>query len=788
MNPTYHPDDDRPGLTVVDPVQNARYPINTTAPVEPESTDPDCFYFPVDSAIAFTTEKVVLPYVVPAVVRDREGTMLLETEHHAYETLPEGEYILELMAPIRLSVRVRGAVTIASSDERLAIAFGEPTRVRLGARSLHERPAGTVTTTAEPDDLARAVSTFGSALKTLSCERSLPTLRGHPPRLELGDELRIPAGLEPPESGVTIVVPPERTAIYAVSSLAYYLGATVVTGSNPRLETDRGFEHSLGETGAAFERSVERVLRHVFFLDCLTRTEGFYRIDLYERRRVEERLDVSFDELYEQSLAEQLAVYLSIPFETVADLQPAWQLATHVTPALENATVLPFLAADLSVISTVPGSTDELADGSTEPELEGELDLNLELEAKAEPELESEAKPESESKSTSEPEPSTDGDVDPTIDELTRSTTRPNRDRNRPSLESESFVSPPDVEALEQAWLGDGIPIGANKLVPRAFDNGLERSPSDGDVEITIVCNDSRMLAELDGELYGDREELPFDVTVHRDCSVAELRALIAAETDFFHYVGHVEGGGFVCRDGILEPESLVDVGVETFLLNGCRSYGTGLALLEAGSVGGIVTVSDVGNPDAVAVGRLIARLLNTGFTLRSAVDVARSYRLVGTQYVVVGDGGRSVTQSGGGVPNVCRIETGPERESALDGDHDTDDDVADEDGDGDENESENEDTQPKTDTVTDTTTAPLEGPVDRYRIRIRLYHGSQTGMGALYIPYIDGIDQYFLVGGELPLLELSGGALARFFRLEEIPVEVESELYWSSDGRFENL
>ncbi|MCU4743523.1 hypothetical protein [Natronoglomus mannanivorans] len=778
MNPTYHADDDRPELTVVDPVQNTRYPLKTTDPVEPVPTDPDCFYFPVESAIAFTTEKLVLPYVVPTVVRDREGTMLLETEHYAYETLPEGEYILELMAPIRLSVRVRGAVTIASSDERLAIAFGESTRVRLGARSLHERPAGTVTTTGAPDDLARAVSTFGSALKTLSCERSLPTFRGHPPRLELGDELRIPEGLEPPESGVTIVVPPERTAVYAVSSLAYYLGATVVTGANPRIETDHGFEYALGEAGVPFERSVERVLKHVFFLDCLTRTEGLYRIDLYERQQVDDRLNVAFDELYDEPLAEQLETYLSIPFEAIADLQPAWQLATHVTPERENATVLPFLADDLSIVATAPDST---------PEIEGTGD-------------DSEEKPDPDPDLDSDSESTSADDIALAIDGFTRSTAETNGDR-RNRLSIDAFVSPPDLDAFEQAWLGDGIPIGANKLVPDAFENGLERSPSGDDVEITIVCNDDRMLDELDGTLYGDREELPFDVSVHRDCSVATLRSLIAAETDFFHYVGHVEDGAFVCHDGVLETESLVDVGVETFLLNGCQSYELGIALLEAGSTGGIVTVSDVGNPDAVAVGRLIARLLNTGFTLRSAVDVARSYRLVGNQYVVVGDGGSSVTQSGGGVPNICRIEAVTE-----DGRGPRDD------GEGhrcrtnDEVEAENEQTDADANVKTDTNAdvdanantntnpdanannTPIESPIGRYRIQIRLYHSSNTGVGALYIPYIDGIDQYFLVGGELPLLELSGYALTRFFQLEEIPVEWNGEHYWSSDAQFENL
>ncbi|GAB3034648.1 hypothetical protein [Natronobiforma cellulositropha] len=687
--PTFRPDDDRPGLTVVDPVRNKRYPLQTSDPVTLHESDPDAFCVPVDVATAFTAASLLLPYVVPTVVRDRHGRMLTEVEHNAYEPLGDGEYHLELMTPIRLCLRVEGPLTIASSDRRLAFAFDGPTRLHLGARSPHERPAATVTTTTEPAALAAAVSTFGSALKTTSPERSLPTLRGHPPRLELGDALEIPATVEPPATGVRLVVPDDRAAVYAASSLAYYLGATVTVGDEPRLETDRGFTHPLGRGGPAFERSLEEVLEQLFFVDCLVRTEGLYRIDLDERHAVEERLDADFTELYHMDLSARLEAYLSLPFEAVADVFPPWQLVTHVTDDPENARLLPFLANDLSIIRS--GDTDT-------PSSAGPPALGLE--------------------------------------EFVRSAAP----SDSAGLGLDAFVSPPETDAIEQAWAGPGVPVGANKLLPAGFEHGLTAAASSDRIEITIVCNDPRMLAEVDGVAYGDREELPFDVTVHREVTVEELRGIFAADTDFVHYVGHVEDGAFVCRDGTLPAESLTDVGVDFFLLNGCLSYEIGVELIEAGSVGGIVTVSEVGNPDAVAVGRLVARLLNTGFTLRSAVDVARSYRLVGAQYVVVGDGGAAVTQSGGGVPNVCHVES------------------ADTDGD-----------RP-------------------YRVRLQLYHCSDTGMGSAYIPYIDGIDRYFLVGGELPTLSLSGSALTRFLRLEGIPVEFDGEWYWSTDEVFEEL
>ncbi|MFU8869620.1 hypothetical protein [Natronococcus sp.] len=687
-DPRFQPFDDGAGLTVVDPIENRQCPFRTDGPISPRPIEPAGFYFPVDGAVELTAAELVFPYVVPVYVRDPTGEMVLETTYCDYERLPAGEYVLELMAPIKLYLRVESPVTIASADDRLAFDFGGSTTVRLGARSRHERPAATVTTTAEPADLARAVSTFGSALKTHRCDRSLPSFRGHPPRLDLGSAVRIPAGIEAPDSGVRLVVPPDRSAIYAASPLAYYLAATVETGPDPRLETDDGFIHPLGETTDSVVRAIERVLEQVFFVDCVARTEGLYRVDLHERDRFEERFDLALGELYEADLADRLEPVLSIPYDSIADLLPRWNLVTHATADPENATVLPYLADELSIVRPAPESRSETDAAS--------------LTALA-------------------------------IDEFTRS--RAGTD----SGTEFSYVSPPSTDAFAQAWLGDGVPIGATKLLRSAFENGLERSPSGDAVEVAIVCNDPQMAPEFDttdGTLYGEREKLPFEVRVHRSVSGEELRELFAADIDFLHYVGHVEDGAFVCSDGPLEARALADVGVDAFLINGCRSYDVGVRVIERGGVGGIVTLSDVGNRDAIAVGRLVARLLNNGFSIRDATSIARSQRLVGNQYVVVGDGSVTVGQAGSGVPNTARIE-------------------------------------PRGD--------------DDYRLRLELHH-VDSGPGAQYIPYIGDVDRHFLAGTELPPIDVSAGALSRFLRLAEIPVRWDEEWCWSTDDRFVDL
>ncbi|AHG02027.1 hypothetical protein HALLA_01625 (plasmid) [Halostagnicola larsenii XH-48] len=689
-------------MTVVDSVENRQFPLKTSTRIDPQQTGTDSFYFPVDTAVEFTTDQLVLPYVVPTCVRNQHGDMLLETEHYAYETLPEDTYLLELAAPIKLYVSVRSEVTIASADDRLAFDFGSPVRVRFGARSLHESPAATVESTADPPDLARAISTFGSALKTTTCERSLPSFRGHPPRLELADQLNVPDEIEPPDTGITIVAPHERNAIYATSPLAYYLGATVVTGENPRVETDSGFEYEMGQSVEAFESSIERILQHVFFLDTVTRTEGIYEIDLYERKQIEPSVSPSFDELYERSLSEQLATYLSIPFDATEELRPTWELMTYLTSDPENATALPFLAGDLSLIRTASQATQSVEVAPAPP---ADIDAFV--------------------RSTRSKGSGGDGEAR----------------TNQLSDAANSYVSPPETDAFETAWLGEGTPVGANKLSTSAFENGLNHSPKDASdaIDITIVCNDRQMAAEYDESadgLYGNRDELPFDITVHRNLSTDALRQVFATDTDFLHYIGHADDETFVCSDGGLDARTLTRVGVDTFLLNGCESYQHGLQLIESGSVGGIVTHSEVENQDAIAVGQLIARLLNGGFTLRSAVALARTYRFVGNQYGVVGDGGITIAQSGGGVPNCCRI-----------------------------------------DSVGD----------DQYELRISTYH-SQHGIGALYIPYIPSIDHHFLAGTELPPLTVSGDTLSRFLQLEQIPVEFDGEFHWSTDDLFDSL
>ena len=670
------------GVVVSDPIERSRFLLSTPDPVDLRDADPGTFRFPADAAVRLRTDRLTLETVVSACVRDDAGDLLARTEHFAEESFDDGTYDVELFAPIKLYLRVDAPFRVVSDATHTRIEFDGATDVTVGARSHHKRPAATITTSDRPRDTMRAVSLLGSALKTSSVERSYPTLRGHPPAIELGTSLDVPEAVQPPETGIQIEVPPDHGAVYVVAPLAYYLGAEVVPGPQPRLTTETGFVHPL-DTPGGLERGVERVLKQVFVLDCVARTEGVYNIELRERNELEGRLAIDWQELYDRPVAEQVATYLDIPYAVLEDTVPEWRLTVHVEPDSETIEQIPFVVDDLAIVRTADtATTGEPAAGPRAPDAL-----------------------------------SRDGVV-------TRSAAEASTGHET------SYVEPQSSSSLEQAWIGDRIPIGASKLTMEAFQNRLDRDASAGDISITIALNDSRMAEERDivNQVYGDRDDLPFDVRVCRNLTVSELREQLGQECSFFHYIGHTERDGFQCADGKLDASTLDSTGIDSFLLNACNSYHQGLGLIDAGAIGGIVTLNEIINDDAVQIGETIARLLNGGFPLRAALTIAREESVLGGQYIVVGDGGMTVTQAPSRTPNLLRV-------------------------------------------------SPEE---DGFAVDIETYATDDAGLGTIYKPHIDGNDEFFLNSGNIATFQLSEAELATFFELENVPVRVSDTLHWS--------
>lgn len=698
------------GVAVVDPVERRRYELRTPDPVNPTGTDTDELPFPVDAAAAVETSRLTVP-LTNAFVRGADGEPVADVRPGTTIQLPASTYDVEVNAPIKVYLQASGPLGIDAERERVRFEFDDARRVVVGARSYHQRPAATITVPAEPAGLLAALPYLGSALKATSCERSYPTLRGHPPLLDVGEALAVPDELEAPATGVRLELPAEYRTLYVAAPLAYYLGADVRAAREPRLVTDHGFEYAL-DGPAGFETTVERTLKQVFFLDCLTRTEGLYRVDLHERTALEGDLDLSFETLYGRALGRQLEAYLSVPYDVVRPHLPTWALTAHLPTTAAYAEALPYVLDDLGVVRT----TDARDVGSAGARMQ-----TIEEFMRGPPGV-LDGQDGGASRRGGDPV-LPDGGEQAGDESLTRGDDEPR------------FVRPRTTGSLEEAWFGEGLPIDATKATLSALRNRHPRDPRDGPVEVAVVCNNDEMLAEGDvvERTYGSRESLPFDVTIHEELAVAELAELLASDLEFLHYVGHIDGDGFECADGSLDAATVDAVGVRSFLLNACQSYRQGLALVEAGSVGGVVTLEDVVNSGAVTVGRAIARLLDLGFPLRGALEIARSQSVVGGHYIVVGDGNVDIAQDENGMPILCDVARV---------------------GDG------------------------------AYELSVTAYLPREGGMGSLAFPYVAGNDTHFLAPGRLQTFRVTAAELRTFFRRHRFPVRFEGELLWDAHSR----
>ncbi|MDS0243177.1 MULTISPECIES: hypothetical protein [unclassified Haloferax] len=504
---------------------------------------------------------------------------------------------------MKLYMGVEGSVRLRRDEQELHISVSS-SRVTLGVRSFHENPAGIVYIGDDPEDLMSGVSLLGSALKTLSPERSFPTLRGHPPLIQFGDSFSAPPEIKRPDVDIQIVVPPTRTNIFSVASLAYYLGAEVVPGSSPRIIAG-GVEYPISE--GQFEQEVNRLLRQLVFLDCITRTEGYYQIDLYERQELEKHLTLPWCDLYDRPLEERTQTYLDVEYETVKPYIPTWGLTADLSPQLTNAQALPFLANDLALIRV------------SESECEW---------------------------------------IPPTPDNVS-DLLRGSCDRTTRTTDSENIFTPTEAETLEHVYLGNGYPLDSSKATIESYYRRLDRStPSTTDIQVHVVCNDDEMSdEEVVESFYGVRDMFDFDVELHYGLTTCQMRELLSEPSDFVHFVGHITENGIQCPDGYLDTHSLAEVNTKAFLLNACRSYEQGMELVRKGSLGGIVTLAEVSNTPAVRVGRALARLLNHGFPLRAALAVAKKKSLTGYQYIVVGDGSLQLVQTETGSAMTVEVE-----------------------------------------------------------------------------------------------------------------------------------
>ncbi|WP_252700440.1 hypothetical protein [Natronosalvus vescus] len=676
-------------LELWDPIERSTMGFSLPDSVTLEPANADAFYFPVDTAVRFETSLIECEGLHDIHVWTGDGEFVAESTNGEPLFLPHDTYLFDLTGPIKTYFQVDGPLQVLSDGGRSSIAFGGETTVTLGIRSFHDNPAGEIVVDDDPYTLLEAIPFLATSLKTLSPERSFPSMRGHPPRLVRRDstpEEPLTADLEKPDTGIHLEVPPTFRHLYPIAPLAFYLGADVLPASQPRLRTQSQRLH-LRSIHEEYDTAVSRLLQHVFFLDCLTRTEGYFQVPLHERQQFELALrhsregpdELDFAELYDLPIAERVDRYLEVPFSVFEHLLPEWRLTADVQPDAEYLECLPFLVADLATIrcpnptpvSSVPQTPQPVQDFFRD----GSLDHN--------------------------------------------------------SLE---FVETPRSNSLEQTFIGESNPLDASKATLESFESRFQRTATDReDIEVAVVRNDEEMEGErvAVSESYGSLEETGASVRFLENCTVEELHTLFTSETDFVHYIGHVDGRGLECADGYFDATAHEEYGVGAFILNGCQSYRQGEALIRGGCIGGVVTASAVLNEPAVEIGGTFARLLADGFSLRAATTIATDQRIVGNQYLVIGDGEVRIADRENTTPMLGELELRND---------------------------------------------------NQFDITIKTFPTNCNDMGCLFTPLLNGVDKRYLSSGVIDTITVTKEDLIPFFDLSSFPVQYQGKLVWSKE------
>ncbi|MCU4925103.1 hypothetical protein OB905_03755 [Halobacteria archaeon AArc-dxtr1] len=568
---------------------------------------------PVDETINAVTRTLRVPRaVVYAFAADGRRYELDPVDGSL--SLPPAQYVVDVDAAVKIYLQFSGAATISHTEDGRSVRISFPNRrdVAIGLRSHYELPTETITVTESPADVAAAIGHLHAAVETETPNRTYPTKRGHPPLLELGDEFEIPESVrdETATTGIELVVPPTYEALYCTAPLAYFLQASVRLGATgpPRIRLrDEGITARFDRR---LEESAARLLRKVFFLDCLVRNEGPHDAPLSELS-ILRALDLDSETLYRAEPQTRLASYLEVPDAAIEHRLPDWHLATYVKPEPSRLATLPFLLDRMSLIYMPRTST-----------LEGR-------------EL-----------------------IDRSLDAFYRAPARTGRSRNAPSVD---VVKPELRTGRVHGWLADGVPIDVFTSHPAAYRNRftyLERA--DESTSICVVLNDPAMTGERVSvtDIYRQRaKSIRIDLSVTESLTTAQLARVFESGHDFVHYIGHCETGGLQCADGTLSATSLDRCSTQTFFLNACGSYYEGMELIERGSVAGAVTVNEVLNEHALKVGSTFAKLLVHGFSFERALRLARRRIMMGKDYAVVGDGTHSLTQRQSTFPVSVSVE-----------------------------------------------------------------------------------------------------------------------------------
>ncbi|WP_426961905.1 hypothetical protein [Haloparvum alkalitolerans] len=347
---------DGSSLRVRDTLHGEAITLRAGRDVDPKPALTDLFVVPVDDAVSFRTDGLRIGPHTGAIVRSDTGDHIGGFSEDWVDH-PRGTYVVDIGGPVKLYVRIPdtglsgGYETLERNGGTLHLEFDGDRTVTVGARSHHERPEARITVPDDPTALAEAFSYLGSSIKEFSPERSWPTLRGHPPAIARGDELRIPDALSKPQSGVTVRVPPTYAALYEVAPLAFYLGAEVVPGERPELHLENGYVEPLETPTEPLADRVDALLGRVLLLDSVVRVGGYFSNARHEYDEIAGDLPFYPPELYDASLSAQLMEYLEVSPSLLDPHVPERPLRATLRDDPVDAELIPHLLNDLASVS-----------------------------------------------------------------------------------------------------------------------------------------------------------------------------------------------------------------------------------------------------------------------------------------------------------------------------------------------------------------------------------------------------------------------------------------------------
>ncbi|MCU4973371.1 hypothetical protein OB955_11525 [Halobacteria archaeon AArc-m2/3/4] len=629
-------------IHVRDELEEQDLQLCATAPdeLDPQPALTDLFMFPVDNAITVTVSELHADAYHGTALWNADGEHLGEFTTTPWE-LPRGTYFVNIQGTVNGYLRIDDATFTGvhreseSGDAPLEFTFDEPTQVSIGARSFHTRPQTTITVPDEPEAMLEALAYLGSSIKEYSCERSWPTLRGHPPAIERGDRLEIPPELSRPETGVTISVPATYADVYRVAPLVFYLGADVEVGDRPELRLENGYVEPLETDARSLEETVDELLETCLLLDSLTRADGYLSGPRYEYDELAPHLPFYPPNLYEESISAQLLEYLEVSPSLLEPYVPRWPMTAVLQPRPEDVELLPAL---LNVLSKV--HVDDGTEETTVPAAPTPSETSV---------------------STAKTGPRTATGWDSTTGTETNARQRAPTDRVLDRNRTES--APQSRSPILTCYTGSGtdvgietgtdtdtdtkLPANASCIRREAFENALSYSLSEiADAEITYVTDShprgDRVRQTIDDTAPTHRLE-PGRITVLEQPSKRDVARTLESDLDFLYCDLPLSSDGIECRDGVLDPAEVDDVGVKTFVLSGSAILTAGLELVRRGAFAGAILENAV-SPDHVV--RLTKTLLQ-GHPLVEAVrlteiDDRSTVRFVGNPAhpIVRRDGG----------------------------------------------------------------------------------------------------------------------------------------------------